>query len=76
MPVIVYGVIAVALLLGIARIAYELRTGKFFARGWKVYATREHNPRLYWSSMIIKILVALLVTSVFVRNCFREFSNR
>ena len=75
---IVYGLVAVALLLGFVRIVCELRTGKFFARGWKgrAYSTREHNPVLYWSSMILEILVALLVTYVFLMNWFRVFSKR
>jgi hypothetical protein len=75
---IVYGLVAVALLLGFVRIVCELRTGKFFARGWKgrAYATREQNPVLYWSSMILEILVALLVTYVFVMNWFRVLSKR
>lgn len=73
---IVYGLVAVALLLGFVRIAYELRTGKFFVRGWKVYATRDQNPRLYWTSMILEIAGALLVTSIFVRNWFTYLSKR
>lgn len=75
---IVYGLVTVALLVGFFRIVCELRTGKFFARGWKgrAYATREHNPVLYWSSMILEILVALLVTYVFVMNLFRALSKR
>jgi len=35
MAAIVYGLIAVSLLFGFARIVYELRTGNFFARVWK-----------------------------------------
>jgi len=76
MPTIVFGLVAVALLVGFTRIVYELKTGKFFGRSWKVYATREHNPRLYWSSMILEILVAMLVTSIVVMNWFRVFSKR
>ena len=72
----VYGLVAVALLLGFARIFYELITGKFFGRRWKVYATRDHNPKLYWSSMILEILAAVLVTSVFVTNCLKELAKR
>ena len=78
MPTIVFGLVAVSLVFGFARIFYELRTGKFFVSGWKgkVYATRENNPKLYWSSMILEILVALLVTSIFVMNWFRIFGKR
>jgi hypothetical protein len=76
MVMIVHGLVVVALLFGLARIVYELGTGKFFGRGWKVYATRDQNPRLYWTSMILEILGALLVTSVFVMNWFRVFSKR
>jgi hypothetical protein len=74
---IVYGLVAVALLLGFVRIVCELRTGKFFARGWKgrAYATREYNPVSYWSSMILEILVALLVTYVFIVNLLRMLSK-
>ena len=73
-----YGLVAVALSLGFYRIVRELRTGQFFARGWKgrVIAKREHNPMLYWSSTILEILVALFVTSIFVRNWFTYLSKR
>jgi hypothetical protein len=75
---IVYGLVAVALLLGFVRIVCELRTGKFFAGGWKgrAHSTPEDNPVLYWSSMILEILVALLVAYVFVMNLFRVLSKR
>lgn len=75
---ILYGLIAVALLLGFFRIFCELRTGQIFARGWKgrAHATREHNPILYWSRMILEILVAVVVTSVFVTNCLKELGRR
>ncbi len=75
MLTIVYGLVVVALLFGLARIVYELTTGKFFGRGWKVYATRDQNPRLYWTSMILEILGALLVTYVFAMNWFRVFKR-
>jgi hypothetical protein len=68
--------VAMALLFGFVRIIYELTTGKFFGRGWKVYATRGQNPRLYWTSMSLEILGALLVTYVFVMNWFRVFGKR
>jgi hypothetical protein len=75
---IVYGLVAVALSFGFVRIVCELRTGKFFARGWKgrAYSTREHDPVLYWSNMILEILVGFLVTYVFVMNLFRVLSKR
>lgn len=69
---IVYGLVGLALLLGFVRIVYELTTGKFFGRGWKVYATREQNPRLYWTSMSLEILGALLVTSIVVMNWLKR----
>ncbi len=72
MPTIVFWLVVAALLIGFGRIVYELTTGKFFGRGWKVYATREHNPRLYWISMSLEILGALLVTSVVVMSRFKR----
>lgn len=69
---IVNGLVALALLLGFARIGYELTTGKFLGRGWKVYATRKQNPRLYWISISLEILGALLVSSVVVTNWFKR----
>ena len=71
MPTIVFGLVAVAVLVGFARMVYELKTGKFFARGWKVHKTREQNSRLYWTSMILEIFVALFVTTIFLMNWFR-----
>jgi hypothetical protein len=68
MPTVILGLIVVALLVGFGRIVYELITGKFFGRGWKVYASRNQNPRLYWISMSLEILGALLVTSIIVMN--------
>ena len=42
----------------IYRTIRQLATGKALARGGRVIATRRTNPMLYWSSMIIEILVA------------------
>ena len=77
MVVTLCGLIAVSLLFGFARIVYELRGGKFFARGWKgkVYAARDQNPKLYWMYMVLEIFVALFVTYVFVTNLFRVFGK-
>ena len=73
MPTLVFGFVVVALLAGFARIIYELKTGKFFTRGRKVYTTRGQNPRLYWTSMILEIFGALLVTSVIAMTWIKEF---
>ena len=77
MSTIVFGLIAVALLASFTRIAYELRTGKFFIRGskGKVYAARAQNPRLYWTSIIREILAALFVTSIVGMNWFTYSSK-
>ena len=58
------GFLIIALLVG--EIVYELRTGKLLARSWKVYAKREHNPMLFWSSVTLQIFVALFVIGVVV----------
>jgi len=78
MAAILSALVAVSLLIGFARIVYELRAGKFLARGWKgkVYAARDQNSKLYWIYMVLEILVALLVTYVFVTNSFRVFGKR
>ncbi|HET7107130.1 MAG TPA: hypothetical protein VFI38_09990 [Candidatus Acidoferrum sp.] len=68
MPTVILGLIVASLLVGFGRIVYEFLTGKFFVRGSKVYASRHQNPRLYWISVSLEILVALLVTSVLVMN--------
>ena len=60
----VVGFLIIALLVG--EIIYELRTGKLLARGWKVYAKREDNPMLFWSSVTLQIFVALFVIGVVV----------
>jgi len=73
MPAIVVGLLILALWLG--EIVYELSTGKLLARGWKVYARREDNPMLYWSSMALKILVALFITCVVVIILVKEVSK-
>ena len=75
---IVYALVAVALLVGFVRIVRELRTGQFFVSGWKgrAIATRENNPILYWLYMTLEILVAALITSVFVTNCLKELDKR
>ncbi len=64
MPAMVVGFLIIALLVG--EIIYELRTGKLLARGWKVYAKREDNPMLFWSSVALQIFVALFITGVVV----------
>jgi hypothetical protein len=60
----VVGFLIVALLVG--EIVYELRTGKLLARGWKVYAKREDNPMLFWSSVALEIFVALIIVGAVV----------
>lgn len=67
MTTVILGLIVMSLLVGFGRI-YELLTGKCFGRGWKVYASRDQNPRLYWITMSLEILGALLVTSIVVMN--------
>ena len=59
MPVLFVGFFIVALLMG--EIVYELISGKLLARGWKVYARRQDNPMLFWSSLALQMLVALFV---------------
>jgi hypothetical protein len=54
----------VALLVG--GIVYELSSGKLLAWGWKVYSRRQDNPMLYWSSIVLQILVALFVLCMFI----------
>ena len=66
--VVILGLIVTSLLVGFVRIVYELLTGKCFGRGWKVYASRDQNPRLYWITMSVEILGALLVASITVMN--------
>lgn len=62
MPAMVIALFLFALLLG--EVVYELGTGKLLARGWKVFARRDDNPMLYWSSMTLKILMTLFVAFV------------
>lgn len=76
MVAIVYGLVAVALLVGFFRIVSELRTGQILGWKGKTIVMREHNPMLYWSGMILEILVSVLVTSVFVTNCLKELARR
>ena len=62
MPALVIALFLFALLLG--EIVYEISTGKLLARGWKVYARRQDNPMLYWSSMTLKILITLFTAFI------------
>jgi len=64
MPAMIVGILIIAVLVG--EIVYELRTGKLLARGWKVYAKREHNPMLFWSSVTLQMFVALFVICVVI----------
>jgi hypothetical protein len=62
-PVVFMGFF-VALFVG--EIVYELSSGKLLARGWKVYARRQDNPMLYWSSIVLQTFVALFLICMFV----------
>jgi hypothetical protein len=53
-----------ALLVG--GIVYELSSGKLLTWGWKVYARRQDNPMLFWSSVALQMFVALIVVGVAV----------
>jgi len=48
----------------VAEIVYELRTSTLIGRGWKVYAHRDDDPQLYWSSVVIEIILALTLVGV------------
>ena len=56
------------LLLG--TIAYELKTGKLLNRGWKVYARRDDNPMLYWASVMLQVIVALIFAGIWLLAIF------
>jgi hypothetical protein len=56
--VAVMGVLMCGFLLG--GLIYELKTGTLVVRGWKVYAHRHDNPTLYWSGVIIEIVLAFI----------------
>ena len=60
----IVGFLIIALMVG--EVVYEIRTGKLLARGWKVYAKREQNPMLFWSSVTLQIFVALFVIGVVI----------
>ncbi len=64
MPFLFVGFFMVALLVG--GIVYELSSGKLLAWGWKVYTRRQDNPMLYWSSLVLHVLVALFVLCMFI----------
>ncbi len=64
MPAILFGFLIAAVLIG--EIVYELSSGKLLARGWKVYAKREDNPMLFWSSVALQTFVALFVIGMLV----------
>ena len=74
MPAMVIALFLFALLLG--EVVYELRTGKLLARGWKVFARREDNPMLYWSSMALKIVMTLFVAFVVAAVVVEVLSKR
>jgi hypothetical protein len=54
----------VALFVG--EIVYELSSGKLLARGWKVYTSRQDNPMLHWSSLVLQTFVALFLICMLV----------
>ncbi len=58
-PILVAGFLIAALLL--AEIIYQLISGKLLARGWRVFAKREQNPMLFWSSIALQMVVVLIV---------------
>ena len=41
-------------------IIYQLFSGKSLLRGWCVLNTRKDNPMLFWSSIGVQIMVALV----------------
>jgi hypothetical protein len=50
----------------------QLTAGKALARNRFVYATRENNPMLYWSSIMLQIAVALFVFCVILIAVFSD----
>jgi|GEM_PF-5621798 len=44
----------------------QFSTGKLMARGFRLFSGRQENPMLYWSSMILQILVAVMVIGTII----------
>ena len=60
----VLGVLMCGFLVG--GLIYELKTGTLVGRGWKVYAHRQDNPMLYWSSITIEVIFALIFVGIWL----------
>jgi hypothetical protein len=61
MLAIVVGFLILIAALLVGGIVYELSSGKLLAWGWKVYAKRQDNPMLFWSSVALQMFVVLIV---------------
>ena len=66
MTVLIAVLVLVVSALLIGRLAYQLRTGKLYDRRWKAYTNRHDNPQLYWSSIILESLIALMILSIWI----------
>jgi hypothetical protein len=47
-----------------AHLAYQLKTGKLYDRRWRAFTNRHENSMLYWSSITLEMLVALMLVSI------------
>jgi hypothetical protein len=52
--------------LVIGEVVYEIRTGKLIGRSWKVYSKRRDNPMLYWSTVILQVMIALTLLGIWL----------
>jgi len=52
------------LIIGV--VVYELKTGTLVGRDWKVYAHRQDNPGLYWSSVILQAFIAFMLFGIWI----------
>jgi len=62
--VAIVGLVFSSFLIG--RLAYQLRTSKLCDRRWRAYTNRQDNPMLYWSSIILESLIALMLLSIWM----------
>jgi len=51
-------IVVTIILLGLA--TYQLVSGKLLNMRWGIWTTRVERPQLYWSVVLIEIVIALL----------------
>ncbi len=65
-----FGFVAVAAMAG--TVVYQIISGKVLDRRWKVWATRDEQPRRYWLMIAFQLIFVLIPIVIWMYSYFSQ----